>query len=73
MGQKTLVGIMAVVFLFFLADVAVFVLLYFNINLNSPAKTTDNVVFKNATDNSVNVVITATPLITPKATDNSIH
>jgi hypothetical protein len=67
-GQKTLKGIMAVVFLFLIADIIIFGLMYFNVDLNTMVnKFTENNVFNNLevkTDNT----ITVTPI---KITDNA--
>jgi hypothetical protein len=60
-GQKTLTGIMSLIILFLIADVVVFVLMYFNIDIGGKNNQfSDNSVFNNLTDNSV----TKTPLLT---------
>ena len=58
MGQKTLGGIMGIIMLFLVADIIVFLLMYFNVDLGGIIKTTENTVF-----NNLNIV---------KNTDNSI-
>jgi hypothetical protein len=69
LGQNTLKGIMLIVVLFLIADIVVFALMFFNVNLNTIVeKFTENTVFNNLdvkTDNSTLVTVTLT-----KATDN---
>jgi hypothetical protein len=67
-SQKTLVGIMALVLLFLIADIIVFILMFFNVEIgNNPSNQTDNTVFNNLTDNAVVKTITPTQVL---KTDN---
>ena len=77
MGQKTLLGIMALVLLFLIIDIVIFSLMFFNVKLgDGDLNMTDNNTFNNLTDNAVvrtitpKITITTSATLTPK-TDNS--
>ena len=72
-GQKTLVGIMIVVLLFLIADVVVFALMFFNVQIDGKTTdTTDNTLFTHLTDNITDNVVVKTVVPTSQIkTDNS--
>ena len=68
-GQQTMKWIMTIVVLFLIADVVIFVLMLFKVDLNSVVNNfTENNVFNNLEVKTDNVKLVT---ITPKATDNS--
>jgi hypothetical protein len=72
-GQKTLVGIMAVVLLFLIADIIVFALMFFNVQLDGKSvNNTDNTIFNHLSDNTTDntVLKKISPTVQIK-TDNS--
>jgi len=78
MGQKTLFGIMALVLVFLIIDIAIFSLMFFNVKLGEGnLNMTDNNTFNNLTDNTVvktitpKITSTTSPTLTTK-TDNSV-
>lgn len=79
--QKTLSGIMILVLLFLIIDIAVFVLMAFNIDLSKTFNpVTDNNVFNNikntdnsiSTDNTVKYTPTVKLTVTPKITTDNV-
>jgi hypothetical protein len=63
-NQKTLSGIMAIALLFLIADIVVFALMFFNVDLNKVVNTfTENTVFNNLEVKTENTnLITIKPL-----------